>query len=126
MSEMGAVGDATVLSVEACPAITPKPSERYRVVTGKFVHSSAEVIDLFVEGLDEPIGTTGSHPFWSVERHTFVPAELLEPNEHVQTAGPCCYLLPYCSCLFESVGSFGKLVLFFSRRVKLGDLLFFC
>ncbi|MEZ6121412.1 MAG: hypothetical protein R3C28_33320, partial [Pirellulaceae bacterium] len=45
LAEMGAVGDATVLSVEACPAIAVKPSERHRVVTGKFVHSSADVID---------------------------------------------------------------------------------
>ncbi|MEZ6119641.1 MAG: polymorphic toxin-type HINT domain-containing protein [Pirellulaceae bacterium] len=86
LAEMGAVGDATMLSVEACPAIAVKPSERHRVVTGKFVHSSADVIDLWVEGLGEPIGTTGSHPFWSVERQAFVPAELLEPNEHLQTA----------------------------------------
>jgi hypothetical protein len=55
-----------------------------RLVTGKFEHSSAEVIDLFVDGVSEPIGTTSNHPFWSQDRQDFVQAGVLRIGERLR------------------------------------------
>jgi hypothetical protein len=38
------------------------------------IHENAEILDLQIEGSDEPIGTTANHPFWSEDRHQFVAA----------------------------------------------------
>jgi hypothetical protein len=42
------------------------------------------VIDLWVEGLDEPIGCTPNHPFWSEDRQDFVPAAELQLGERLR------------------------------------------
>jgi hypothetical protein len=55
------------------------------VVTGTFKHSSAKVIDLYVEGLVEPIGTTANHLFWSEDRAQFVRADELSLGERLRT-----------------------------------------
>jgi hypothetical protein len=39
---------------------------------------------VYVEGLDEPIGTTPNHPFWSEDRQTFVRADELKEGEHLR------------------------------------------
>lgn len=54
--ECGIEGKAQVLAIEPCPAI--KHDSRFRIVTGTFKHQAAKVLDVYVEGLDEPIGTT--------------------------------------------------------------------
>jgi hypothetical protein len=75
--ECGIEGEAEVLAIGPCPPIPPGPG---RVVTGVFRHESAEIVDVAVEGLDEPIGTTANHPFWSEDRQAFVRADALRPD----------------------------------------------
>lgn len=82
LEEMGASGPARVLAVNACPEIATGPGE---VVTGTFSHSAGNVIDLHLEGLAEPIGTTDNHRFWSEDRHSFVEAGKLRPGETLRT-----------------------------------------
>ena len=69
--ELGIAKWANVLAIEPCPEAAVGEG---RLVTGKFEHSSADVIDLFVDGVSEPIGTTSNHPFWSEDRRDFVQA----------------------------------------------------
>ena len=80
--ECGIEGEAHVLDIRLCPLLQPTPPG-YRTVTGTFRHQSAHVFDLFVDGEDEPIGTTANHPFWSEDRHEFVRADTLRPGEHL-------------------------------------------
>ena len=59
-------------------------------MTATFHHSSGDVIDLVVademdQGEHETIGTTGNHPFWSVDRQEFVQAGSLRKGEHLRT-----------------------------------------
>jgi hypothetical protein len=84
MEEMGAVGDAEVLSIGPFPEIQPRPSQRHSLVTGKFVHSSGDFLNLYVDGLREPIGTTSNHPFWSEDRQQFVQAGRLKIGENLR------------------------------------------
>jgi hypothetical protein len=80
LAELGAEGEAQVLSVEPSPKIQRGPGN---VVTGTFRHQASNLIDLYVEGLDKPIGCTANHPFWSVDRNTFVNAANLYSDEKV-------------------------------------------
>jgi hypothetical protein len=80
--ECGIEGRAEVLAIEPCPPIKPRPG--LRVVTGTFKHRASQVLDVYVEGLDEPIGTTPNHPFWSEDRQTFVRADELNEGEHLR------------------------------------------
>ncbi|QGJ69330.1 Hypothetical protein PBC10988_10040 [Planctomycetales bacterium 10988] len=83
MHELGAVGDAKVLSLEDCPRIAPPPGN---VVTGKFAHSTDQpLVDVLVEGLTKPIGCTSNHLFWSETRQDFIEAGQLQPGETVRT-----------------------------------------
>lgn len=79
--ELGIANWANVLAIEPCPEASVSEG---RLVTGKFEHSSAEVIDLFVDGVSEPIGTTSNHPFWSEDRRDFVQAGKLRIGEHLR------------------------------------------
>jgi len=82
LPEFGAVGVAKIVAVQACP--DPEPGTG-RLVTGRFQHEAANVIDLWIEGEREPIGTTSNHPFWSEDRHAFVEAGDLKPGELLRT-----------------------------------------
>lgn len=84
LPEMGAVGSATIKSVKPCPTIHEGNG---RIVTGRFIHKAANVIDLKITGIEEPIGTTDTHPFWSEDRQTFVPAGELRIGEELRTLG---------------------------------------
>jgi hypothetical protein len=86
LPEMGAVGDAVVVSVEPCPDPGPKPHPDCRLVTGTFRHASADIVDVHVAGLEEPIGTTSNHRFWSEDRQAFIEAGELRPGENLRTA----------------------------------------
>jgi hypothetical protein len=79
--ECGIEGKAQVLAIEPCPTI--KPRSGLRVVTGTFKHQASNVLDVYVEGLNEPIGATPNHPFWSEDRQTFVRADELKEGEHL-------------------------------------------
>jgi hypothetical protein len=86
LPELGAEGEAEILAVESCPPIDAPPSPDCRVITGRFCHASAEILDLRVTGLPEPIGVTANHPFWSEDRQAFLPAGHLHPGERLRTA----------------------------------------
>ena len=81
--ECGVDGPALVRAVDPCPTIQPGEGS---IVTGTFRHTNAAVVDLYIEGLDEPIGTTPIHPFWSADREQFIEAASLEIGEHVLLA----------------------------------------
>jgi hypothetical protein len=85
MPEMGVSGKAKVLAIEPCPEIEAPSKPGTRPVIGKFVTTNAKVIELSIEGLDEPIGTTASHPFWSLDRNDWVAAGDLKPGEKLRT-----------------------------------------
>ncbi len=80
--ECGISGLADVLEVLPCPEITPGQG---RVVTATFHHQAAQTIDVAVEGLEEPIGSTPNHPFWSETHGEFVRADQLSPGDEVRT-----------------------------------------
>ena len=80
--ECGIEGMANVLAIEPCPEIQQGPG---RVVTATFRHQAAATIDVAIEGLDEPIGTTANHPFWSESAKEFVRADRLHPGNFVRT-----------------------------------------
>lgn len=91
MPEMGIAGPAKVVAIEPCPEIKSHadkipPGKSARPVIGKFVTTNAKVIDLSIEGLDQAIGTTASHPFWSLDRKGWVAAGDLKPGEKLRTA----------------------------------------
>ncbi len=80
---MGIEGAGKVLSVSAVEPFSPVLGD-YRVVTGKFIHDGAEVLDLyFNSGTDDPLGVTAGHPIWSVTREAWVPAAGLKMGEAV-------------------------------------------
>ena len=72
LAEFGVEGPAEVLDVQPCPQLDDGPG---RLVTGTFRRTSQNVIDVHIDGLDEPIGATANHPYWSEDRHAFVAAE---------------------------------------------------
>jgi hypothetical protein len=82
LPEMGIDGWARVVAIEPCPIVAS--AEAYRPVTGRFVRT-ALVMELSVEGVDGPIGTTPSHPFWSLDRMDWVPAAGLSAGERLMT-----------------------------------------
>ena len=83
LPEHGISADFTVREIRPCPA--PSVGDGY-LVTTKFIHKNAEILDLRIEGSDEPIGTTASHPFWSEDRQQFVAAGELRVGENLLLA----------------------------------------
>jgi hypothetical protein len=81
LPEMGTQGSAKVLNIEPCP---PIKRGKGNVITGTFHHEAANTIDVHVDGLSKPIGTTDNHPFWSVTRNEFIEAGKLQPDEQLQ------------------------------------------
>lgn len=111
MPEVGVVGPADVLYIGPCPPLEESNDARAAIprvlggpefgasegsrrprtelVTGTFKHHGAKVINVFVAGLERPIGTTPSHPFYSVDRRGWVRAGELRPGEVLgQSTGP--------------------------------------
>lgn len=90
LPEMGASGPAEVLWIRPCPEIEAGGDGR-QVITGTFRHSAGNVLDVYLAGQLEPIGTTDNHPFWSEDRQNFVRADALRPGERLRTAtGSAC------------------------------------
>jgi hypothetical protein len=81
--ELGIAGPALVISISPAPPIEPGNGH---VITGKFRHVAPEILYLYVEGLEKPIGCTPRHPFWSVTRNDYVPAEDLREGELLRTS----------------------------------------
>ena len=84
--ELGVTGDAEVLAIAPAPRIPPRPSPRHCLVTSKFTHDAAEVLDLRLAGLDGTIGVTPNHPVWSDDRREFVRADSLLVGESLLDA----------------------------------------
>lgn len=85
LPEMGAEGEAEVISIGPCPPITPGPGG---VVTGKFMHqadNNSNLVQLKLEGEANPDRVTASHPYWSEDRQEFIPVGKLQPGERVNT-----------------------------------------
>ena len=80
--ECGIEGQARVLSITDCPPLQSTPPG-YRTVTGTFHHQATDVMDVLIEGDDEPIGTTPNHPFWSEDRQDYVQADSLKIGERL-------------------------------------------
>ncbi|MCX7399008.1 MAG: polymorphic toxin-type HINT domain-containing protein [Planctomycetales bacterium] len=83
LPEHGISADFTVREIRPCP--TPSADDGY-LVTTKFIHENAEILDLRIQGSDNSIGTTASHPFWSEDRQQFVAAGDLRVGENLQLA----------------------------------------
>lgn len=77
----GYTGPAVVTAIRPCPAI---PSGTGALVTGTIRHSAAVLVNLHVSGLNEPVGTTANHRFWSEDRDGFVRADELAPGERLR------------------------------------------
>ncbi len=74
LPEIGIEGPAQVVSIEET-IVVPSPG---RLVTGVFRHTSGSILELKIEGEHQPLGTTKSHPFWSVDREDWVSAHDLK------------------------------------------------
>jgi hypothetical protein len=79
--ELAIEGDAEITAINVCPLIE---SGSGYLVTAKFTHTAANVIDLRVASESEPIGTTSNHPFWSEDRQDWVQAGELQLGEQLQ------------------------------------------
>ena len=84
--ECGIEGDAQILSIEPCPPRRPRPGPEYRIVTATYRHHDAQVLDVYIDGEKEPIGSTPNHPFWSADLQKFVRADALHPGDRLQKA----------------------------------------
>lgn len=83
LPEMGAVGDAEVLAIDACPPLKPGKGN---IVTGTFAHETDDnLITVRLSDDIDPIGVTDNHPFWSEDRQDFVPVGQLRRGERVRT-----------------------------------------
>lgn len=89
LPEVGIEGPAEVLKIEPCPEIQSGPG---RVITGRFVHHDAELIDLKFASESKSIGTTPNHPFWSEDKQEFVRADELQEGEKVRTLSALTYV----------------------------------
>ena len=86
MPEMGIEGEAEVVSIGACEADSRDNAPGLQVVTGKFTHENATVLDLyFNNNPNEPLGVTPNHPLWSVTRSGWIEAGHLEVGEYLKT-----------------------------------------
>lgn len=89
--EMGIHGAATVISIRPNQLDTRvwKTAEEagyaVRPITGKFIHNSSNVYDLYFGEEVKPVGVTGNHRFWSVDRNTWIHAAELMVGEKVKS-----------------------------------------
>jgi hypothetical protein len=80
LPEQGLDGQAQVLTVNTCPPIDPG---RGRVVTGTITHVRGGNINLYLNGISEPLGVTDNHPIFSVSRNSFVCAGELQAGDQL-------------------------------------------
>ena len=84
LPELAITGPALLVDMQVAPSIK---AGQGRVVTARFQHTNADVIDLTIgDAVErETIGTTSNHPFWSEDRQAFVQAGTLKSGERVRT-----------------------------------------
>ena len=86
LPEMGVRGYATVLHIGQTKADSRANRPGTQIVTGKFTHESAEILDIRFGAADAaPLGVTASHPIWSADRKQWIPAGKLLIGENVKT-----------------------------------------
>jgi RHS repeat-associated protein len=78
LPEMHISGELLIKAIDACPAIE---SSLGNLITGRFSHLAHDLLDVYVEGLAEPIRCTERHPFWSVTRQAWIAANELQTGE---------------------------------------------
>ena len=78
-------GDATVLEIGPCEVDSRSVPTGHRLVTGTFAHRRPNVLNIWLDGQDEPLGVTPSHPIFSADRNTFVAAGELGVGEGLRT-----------------------------------------
>lgn len=90
MPERGCVGHAQVKEIRRSG---PLPPEGIPIVTGWFRHGRARTLDLWVEGEEEVLGVTPTHPFWSVDRADWLRATCVPARGSVGETVPsgCCH-----------------------------------
>jgi hypothetical protein len=82
LPEMKVRGSAEFVSIAACP---PVESGAGHVIIGTFTHVGHDLVVVHVTGLADSIEVTSPHPFWSMDRATWVSAGNLQPGEHLAT-----------------------------------------
>ncbi|MCH7727850.1 MAG: hypothetical protein IH991_15430 [Planctomycetes bacterium] len=81
MPELGIVGLARCTYIGPCPEFKEGDGN---LVIGVFKHEpDGPIVNVHIEGLDTPIGSTANHPFWSEDRQEFVEAGELRTGEQV-------------------------------------------
>ena len=91
MPEMGLRGYAEVKNIRVNQLDTRFWNENRegdyvsRPITGKFEHESNDVYYLHFGDNPHPLGVTGSHPIWSIDRNDWVGASELKIGEKVKT-----------------------------------------
>jgi RHS repeat-associated protein len=83
LPEQGVHGWAWVQKIEDRPELPQGPG---RLVTGWFRHERGQVYDLQLTGVEEVLGVTATHPFWSVDRNAWVPAGELRKGDRLLAA----------------------------------------
>jgi hypothetical protein len=83
LEELSASGQALVLAIEPAPELALRPSSRHFLVTGTFKHRVSEVVDLYIDGLDDAIRCTSNHLFWCDSRREFVQCDALSKGDLV-------------------------------------------
>lgn len=91
MPELGSQGWSTVKAIRINQLDTRFWDEQRkgdyvsRPITGKFEHESNDVYHLYYANNSKPLGVTGSHPIWSMDRNGWVGAGELKIGEKVKT-----------------------------------------
>lgn len=91
MPELGSQGWATVIAIRVNQLDTRFWDENRdgdyvsRPITGKFIHESNDVYNLHFGDNAKPLGVTGSHPIWSIDRNDWIGATDLKIGEKVKT-----------------------------------------
>lgn len=84
--EIGIVGESFVQSVDTISIDSISRDSAGRFVIGTYIHHNVAILDLYFDGdMDEPIGTSEVHPFWSVTRNEWIEAAHLKVGEYVKT-----------------------------------------
>jgi hypothetical protein len=84
LPEMGAVGDAFVEALLPCPPIEKGPGN---VVTGTFAHEAdpeTKILSVTFANGAYIKGVTDNHPFYSVDRHDFIPVGEMREGDFVK------------------------------------------
>lgn len=91
LPELGSQGWATVKAIRVNQLDTRFWDENRqgdfvsRPITGKFEHESSDVYYLYFGENPTPLGVTGSHPIWSIDRNDWIGASDLQIGEKVKT-----------------------------------------